>query len=71
MDPVKRFQPESSEFQNPPASQADERRRRERRRTPGKGHMYVSVAGWICRRECRRRKDDPPSFGADTCEIDW
>ncbi|MGD9223865.1 MAG: hypothetical protein PVI60_11715 [Desulfobacteraceae bacterium] len=31
----------------------------ERRREPNEGFVYVSIAGWIDRRETIRRKDDP------------
>ena len=35
------------------------RRDDDRRKEPSEGFTYVSVVGWICRREQCRRKDDP------------
>ena len=41
-----------------------DRRYREgdRRKVPSKGFAYISVVGWICRREQCRRKDDKLKF---------
>jgi hypothetical protein len=30
----------------------------ERRKQPAKGFTYISMVGWVCRREQIRRKDD-------------
>jgi len=35
-----------------------ERRRGERRRSQSKGYTYISMVGWICRREQTRRQSD-------------
>lgn len=35
-----------------------ERRYFDRRKAPGNGFTYVSIVGWICRREKRRRKNE-------------
>jgi hypothetical protein len=34
----------------------------DRRRVPNEGFTYVSIVGWIDRRETIRRKDDPFNF---------
>ena len=34
----------------------------DRRKLPSKGFAYISVVGWICRREKFRRKDDKLNF---------
>jgi hypothetical protein len=34
----------------------------DRRKVTSKGFTYISVAGWICRREQCRRKDDKLNF---------
>jgi hypothetical protein len=34
----------------------------DRRKMPSKGLAYISVVGWICRREKCRRKDDKLNF---------
>lgn len=36
-----------------------DRRNDDRRKEPCEGYTYVSMVGWICRREQSRRKDDP------------
>ena len=36
-----------------------DRRNNDRRKEPCEGFTYVSMVGWICRREQSRRKDDP------------
>jgi hypothetical protein len=37
---------------------ASDHRNKERRTLPAQGFAYISVVGWICRRErCRRRGD--------------
>jgi hypothetical protein len=38
---------------------ASDRRYTDRRKEPCEGFTYVSMVGWICRREQSRRKDDP------------
>jgi hypothetical protein len=38
---------------------SSDRRDNDRRREPCEGFTYVSVVGWICRREQSRRKDEP------------
>ena len=40
-------------------AQFDDRRDQDRRKEPCEGFTYVSMVGWICRREQSRRKDDP------------
>ena len=35
-----------------------ERRKGERRRSPSRGYAYISMVGWICRREQTRRQTD-------------
>jgi hypothetical protein len=40
----------------------DRRSSTDRRKKPARGFMYISTAGWICRREHVRRKDDPEIF---------
>jgi hypothetical protein len=40
-------------------AESSDRRNRDRRREPCEGYTYVSMVGWICRREQSRRKDDP------------
>jgi hypothetical protein len=37
----------------------NDRRNNDRRKEPCEGYTYVSMVGWICRREQSRRKDDP------------
>ena len=34
------------------------RLREDRRREPSEGFVYMSIVGWICRRETNRRKKD-------------
>ena len=34
----------------------------DRRKTPSEGFTRISMAGWICRREHARRKDDKSKF---------
>ena len=36
-----------------------DRRNNDRRKEPCEGFTYVSMVGWICRREQTRRKDEP------------
>ena len=31
----------------------------DRRRQPSQGYTYITMVGWICRRECKRRQEDP------------
>ena len=39
------------------------RRRSERRKVKSKGLTYISIVGWICRREgCRRKEDQAGCF---------
>jgi hypothetical protein len=40
-------------------AESSDRRNNDRRREPCEGFTYVSMVGWICRREQSRRKDDP------------
>jgi len=40
------------------AAVAYERRNEDRRKVPSEGFSYISVVGWICRREQCRRQDD-------------
>jgi hypothetical protein len=40
----------------------DNRHKHDRRIEPSKGYTYISVVGWIDRREKLRRKDDPYNF---------
>lgn len=37
---------------------ANDHRKEERRKVPAQGFAYISVVGWICRRERCRRGDD-------------
>ena len=39
-----------------------ERRGDERRQFKSKGFAYIGAAGWVCRREKNRRKNDPYRF---------
>jgi hypothetical protein len=41
------------------ADSSDRRYDNDRRKEPREGFTYVSMVGWICRREQSRRKDDP------------
>jgi hypothetical protein len=34
----------------------------ERRKVHASGFAYISIVGWICRREQSRRRDDPDCF---------
>ena len=46
-----------SPVDNPPAVAIDHRNK-ERRKMPAQGFAYITMVGWICRRErCRRRGD--------------
>jgi len=38
---------------------SSDRRYDDRRKEPCEGFTYVSMVGWICRREQARRKDEP------------
>jgi hypothetical protein len=42
-----------------PDAELSDRRNHDRRKEPCEGYTYVSMVGWICRREKSRRKDDP------------
>jgi hypothetical protein len=44
-------------------AESSDRRNSDRRKSPCEGFTYVSMVGWICRREKSRRKDD--SFQCD------
>ena len=39
-----------------------DQRQEDRRKAPSEGFAYVSMVGWIDRREQTRRKDDPYPF---------
>ena len=50
-EPYRKVQTEARQF-------AGERRNGERRHRKSKGYTYISIVGWICRREkCRRECD--------------
>jgi hypothetical protein len=36
---------------------------KDRRHRHADGYMWISTVGWICRRENRRRGEDPDPFG--------
>jgi hypothetical protein len=38
---------------------SNDRRYNDRRKEPCEGFTYVTMVGWICRREKSRRKDEP------------
>jgi hypothetical protein len=40
-------------------AESSDRRNIDRRKEPCEGFTYVSMVGWICRREQSRRKNDP------------
>ena len=42
-----------------PDYDADSRRKQDRRKKASPGFAYISMVGWICRREKSRRKDEP------------
>jgi hypothetical protein len=49
--PIGALQPETEKSD-------DERRRNCRRKMESKGYCYITMVGWMCRREKIRRKDD-------------
>ncbi len=66
--PVSRHESEVSFGREPvPEGQcglgAERRMHRDRRRRHADGYMWISTVGWICRRENRRRGEDPDPFG--------
>lgn len=56
---------DNKEYLNDPQADDDQdaafsdRRNIDRRKEPCEGFTYVSMVGWICRREQSRRKDEP------------
>lgn len=42
---------------------AEQRMNGDRRCRRAEGYMWISTVGWICRRENRRRGEDPDPFG--------
>jgi len=42
-----------------PNDDAEIRRMQDRRKKASPGFAYISMVGWICRREKSRRKDEP------------
>jgi hypothetical protein len=44
--------------QTPPEKEEDNRRCVERRNQESKGYCYISMVGWMDRREKKRRQDD-------------
>jgi hypothetical protein len=46
------------EDNTPPATAENNRRRTERRIHESKGYAYISMVGWMDRREKKRRQDD-------------
>ncbi|WP_419659561.1 uncharacterized protein Dvar_84590 [Desulfosarcina variabilis str. Montpellier] len=42
-----------------PNDDAEIRRQQDRRKKASPGFAYISMVGWICRRERTRRKDEP------------
>lgn len=48
-----------SRFDNDQDRFFENRQNQERRKKPSEGYAYISIVGWIDRRERLRRKDDP------------
>ena len=44
-------------FDREQESPIEDRRKKDRRQQAGEGFCYISIVGWICRRERNRRKD--------------
>lgn len=43
-------------------SNSSNKREDERRKKESQGYTYISIVGWICRRERTRRKDEESMF---------
>lgn len=50
---------ENNALYSKPDYDAKIRRKQDRRKKASSGFAYVSMVGWICRREKSRRKDEP------------
>jgi hypothetical protein len=50
------------QIQEPSGRDHSNRRKGERRTQESKGYTYISMVGWMDRREKNRRKDDASSF---------
>ena len=48
-----------SQFDSDQGHFLENRQNQERRKKPSEGYTYISIVGWIDRRERFRRKDDP------------
>ena len=50
---------ENKAIHSKPDYNAEFQRKQDRRKKASQGFTYISMVGWICRREKIRRKDEP------------